>query len=465
MRIFYFIPLLLLGCVGLSAQELVRERVADLRPIDYAISGDAILEEFDDGSLRLRLSEDFSTPAGPDVRIFLSNGATATGGVEVADLSEVNHFAGARTFGVPAGVTLDQFDRVFFYCRAFMQPWADGVLGEPTGMGGGFECLENTVSTEGEMTAVAVCPADGTADRVNLRNSTGTAAGEHYAYLITDANEVVQEVVMDDVFDFDGSGSEEQRVYGIHFDGELTAVIGANRLQTTAVGCFIHSSTTDFLTVTKDGCAAGFECRESLVATHDWVTQVDVCSTDGAIDTVFLQNNIGVAVGEHYVFLLTDTNEIVQEVITTDTYDFENSGTEKVRVYGLHFDGELVPALGETRRNTTSTGCSIHSGDDVFITVDRAATCVTSVLDRGLAAEVSVFPNPASTLLNVDLPERFRSARASMVNALGQTVRTQAVENEFLRFQLDVANLPAGQYVLRLEDGRRLVTKKITLAR
>jgi len=317
-----------------------------------------------------------------------------------------------------------------------MAPWADGVFGEPTGMGGGFECLENTTSAEGGATALSICSTDGTADQVNLQNSLGTAAGEHYAYLITDTNEVVQEVVMEDF-----------------------------RLQTTAVGCFIHSSATDFLTVAKDGCEAGFECLESLVATYDWVTQIDLCSTDGAIDTVFLQNNIDVAVGEHYVFLLTDTNEIVQEIITTDIYDFENSGTDKVRVYGLHFDGELVPALGETRRNTTSTGCSIHSGDDIFITVDRTATCATSILDPALAAEVSAYPNPTSAVLNVDLPERFRSARASMINALGQTVKTHAVENEFNRLRLDVANLPVGQYVLRLEDGQRLVTKMITLAR
>lgn len=465
MRTLYLLSLLFLGTITLSAQELTRERVADLRPLDYSIDGKAILEEFDDGSLKLRLSEDFSTPAGPDVRIFLSDGATTAGGVEIVDLSSINHFSGARTFDVPADVTLEQYSRVFFYCQSFMAPWADGVFGEPTGMGGGFECLENTTSAEGGATALSICSTDGTADQVNLKNSLGTAAGEHYAYLITDTNEVVQEVVMEDFFDFEGSSSEEQRIYGIHFDGELSAVIGANRLQTTAVGCFIHSSATDFLTVAKDGCEAGFECLESLVATYDWVTQIDLCSTDGAIDTVFLQNNIDVAVGEHYVFLLTDTNEIVQEIITTDIYDFENSGTDKVRVYGLHFDGELVPALGETRRNTTSTGCSIHSGDDIFITVDRTATCATSILDPALAAEVSAYPNPTSAVLNVDLPERFRSARASMINALGQTVKTHAVENEFNRLRLDVANLPVGQYVLRLEDGQRLVTKMITLAR
>jgi hypothetical protein len=344
MRIFYTLTLFTILCGTLSAQALTRERTADLRPLDYAISGDAVLEEFDDGSLKLRLTSDFSTPAGPDVRIFLSDGATATGGVEVVDLSAISHFSGARTFDVRAGVTLEQYSHIFFYCRAFAQPWADGVWGEPTDL------------------------------------------------------------------------------------------------------------------------APGFECLESLVTTNEGVNQVDICTTDGWVDTVFLQNNISTTPGEHYVFLLTDTNEIVQEILTTDNYDFENTGTEKLRVYGLHFDGELEPAIGETRRNTTATGCNIHSGDDNFVTVDRTATCATSVPDRALAAEVTVYPNPATSVLNVDLPDGFRPTQAALVNALGQMVQVLPAQAGTGRLQLNVSGLAAGQYLLRMEDGQRLASKRISIA-
>lgn len=466
MRTFYFLPFLILASISLNGQELMRQRTADLEPLDYSITGDAILEEYDDGSLKLRLTEDFTTPTGPDVRVYLSNGATTSGGVEVADLSEVDHFSGARTFDVPAGVTLEEYSRVFFYCRAFSLPWADGAFGEPVNLGGGFECLASTAFSTDGATEIKVCPTDGAADVVSLLNSLGTPAGEHYAYLITDKDEVVLEVVTGDSYDFEASGADEQRVYGIHFDGELNAVVGENRLQTTAVGCFTHSSDTEFLTISKDGCETTFECRESLVATHNWVTEVDVCSTDGAMDTVFLKNNIGVAVGEHYAFLLTDTNEIVREVITTDLYDFENTGTEKVRVYGVHFGGELMAAVGESRRNTVATGCSTHSGDDTFLTVDRTAACATtSVVDQALAAAVIVYPNPAANTVNVELPEGFRPGRASLLNAYGRVVTVLSTEDAVRSFQLDIASLPAGQYVLRLEDGRRTAAKRVSVVR
>lgn len=201
------------------------------------------------------------------------------------------------------------------------------------------------------------------------------------------------------------------------------------------------------------------------MATHNWVTEVDLCTTDGGIDTVFLQNNIEVEPGEHYVFLLTDTNEVVQEVIMEDIYDFEGTGTEKMRVYGLHFDGDLLPAIGETRRNTTATGCNTHSGDNIFITIDRTAACATSIINEALAAEILVYPNPATDLLTIDLPESFRPSEVSLVNLLGETVETQLIGTGRGQFNLLVSGLPTGQYILRLEDGQQLASKVISIVR
>ncbi len=224
MKTFYLLSLFLVCCTTLSAQELVRQRIADLQPLDYTIEGDAILEEFDDGSLKLRLSEDFTTPVGPDVRIFLSDSATMTGSVQVADLSALEHFSGARTFDVPEGVTLDQYSRIFFYCQAFRQAWAEGFLAEPTDI-------------------------------------------------------------------------------------------------------------------------------------------------------------------------------------------------------------------------------------------------ATSTIDRALARQVVVYPNPASSSLNISLPDNFYPSRVALLNTLGQTTRTQAFEVGPKQLQLDVSGLPKGQYVLRLEDGERLLSKRISVAR
>jgi hypothetical protein len=585
MRAFSTLTLALIICYTVSAQELVRERIADLRPLDYSITGNAILEEYDDGNLKLRLSDDFTTDRGPDVRVFLSNGATTDGAIEIANLATINHFSGAISFDVPGGVMLEDYNRVFFYCSLAMLPWADGALGAPITVDNGFECegnatsalggvdsldicpsdeLEDVITFENSLDApvgdhysylltdangilqqvlteatfnfegtslaeqrvygvsydgtlnpmigvdrmqttatgciehsdvatfltitknacqevyecnesftstftglasVDVCPSDGEADIVTLNNSLSLATGTHYSYLLTDTNDVLLEVFNAGTYDFEGSGLEEQRIYGINYDGELNAVIGENRMQTSATECFTHSSETTFLTVTKNGCPPIFECQESLVATHNWVTEVDLCTTDGEIDTVFLQNNIDVDPGGHYVFLLTDTNEIVQEIIMDDIYDFEDTGTDEMRIYGLHYDGDLQPFIGETRKNTTATGCNIHSGDNIFITVNRTATCATSTVDRELAAEIIVYPNPTTDVIMIDLPERFQPTEVTLVSTLGQTMKTILIDSGANQFQLEVSGLPVGQYLLRLEDGQRLASKLITIVR
>lgn len=85
---------------SLFAQTVVQERTSDLMPELYSISGDAILEELSTGSLQLRLSDDFTTPNGPDVRIFLNNtSSSATGGVEIVNLSSIGHFNGGAYGG------------------------------------------------------------------------------------------------------------------------------------------------------------------------------------------------------------------------------------------------------------------------------------------------------------------------------------------------------------------------------
>ena len=61
-----------------NAQTIVNSRSSILQPGGYSISGNAFLEEFDNGTLQLRLDSDFATPAGPDVRIFLSDDPLST---------------------------------------------------------------------------------------------------------------------------------------------------------------------------------------------------------------------------------------------------------------------------------------------------------------------------------------------------------------------------------------------------
>ena len=77
-------------------------------------------------------------------------------------------------------------------------------------------------------------------------------------------------------------------------------------------------------------------------------------------------------------------------------------------------------------------------------------------------ADVSVFPNPAQTTLTITFGQLpLVSTELILSNITGQTVVRKAVNS--VNQVLNVANLPAGQYVLRIQNETGSQTKKIVI--
>ena len=358
--------------------QVVFERVSDLMPQNYSISGDAFLEELSNGDLQLRLSDDFSTPQGPDVRILLGNSLSLSGAEELINLSDVGHFSGALTVDVPSNIDIDDFDFILFFCVQFQQFWASGEFGDVMSVGGPF-CDPSDIFNDGGNNTVNICPSDGNSNEIDFGNSLGISAGPNYVYLITDDNEVLQEVVMDDSYDFEGSTSSTQRVYGMHYDGSLQAQVGSDRMATTASGCFEHSSNNSFITIEKDAC-----CLISDVSNSTGPNIIDICPNDNIEDFIQFENSLNFDFTDGYAYLITDENEILEQVVFDDEFDFEGSGLNEQRVYGVHFMGNLMPAIGSPRTQTTASICAEHSNSNQFISVTKNAciqfTCETSIV-------------------------------------------------------------------------------------
>jgi hypothetical protein len=132
----------------------------------------------------------------------------------------------------------------------------------------------------------------------------------------------------------------------------------------------------------------------------------------------------------------------------------------------------LVDALTGTR-TVLSTGSSYaftltgYTAPGRFTLEFGAAAGPLATAAQVLAAQVQLFPNPASASFRVQLPVRSAKAvvSATLVNALGQTVQQrtlsapagQAIDAEF-----DVRGLAAGVYQLRLStDGAPVVRKVV----
>lgn len=457
-----FMVLFCLGFTSMYGQNLIAERTSPLMPELYQITGTAVFQEYDDGTKTLTLSDNFQTPWGPDVRILLGNSTSTNGTVEIVNLTTISHFSGGMTFDIPSNIDIEQFQFILFFCVQFQQFWASGEFGATTF----FEttsCEPSGISGNG-VSSFDICSNDASPDLINFSNDLAIAAGDNYAYLITDENEVLQEVVLEGFNDFEGSSNQTQRVYGLSYEGTLSPAIGMNRALTTATDCFIHSNNTDFITVTKNACATEYQCSETITATTNWVTEVNVCPGDGTADEVELRNNVFIPAGDNYAYLFTDENQVVTEVVFEETYNFENSGMDVQRVYGIDYSGTLDVVVGQHRNQTSATGCFIHSGDDIFLTVVKggAACGVVAVNDPELTALINVYPNPASDQLTIELPEIFVPEQISVTNMLGQTMITRS-SNVSDIIQLDVSNLNTGNFILRMEDQDQIINRMITI--
>ncbi|PHI19524.1 hypothetical protein CEQ90_12560 [Lewinellaceae bacterium SD302] len=345
MRNIYLFVLLSLFAGQLLSQTVIAERTAELEDAGYVIEGTAVIREYDDGSITLSLSDDFETPAGPDVRIYLNDQLNPNSAVELVNLSTINHFNGAITLDVPAGTDLEENSNIVFYCFAFNQLWASGAFGDPV-----------------------------------------------------DPNPMM-----------------------------------------------------------------GDTCQQSLTATFAWVTNVEICGNDGEADPILLLNNIDVDPGDNYAFLLTDTNEVLLEVIVDSIYDFEGKGLGKMRIYGVSYVGELSPQIGQDRMMTTASECFIHSGGNLFLTVDMGAACAPSSLNEVLTKQTRLYPNPVIDLLTIELPANYSAEQLIIHDLNGRVVRQQVLEATQTKLQTSVDGLTGGQYVLSISGAEGLLVKRFVV--
>ncbi len=283
------------------SQSLVAYRVAELKRTNYDITGKAFLEEFDDGSISIRLDEDYNTDSGPDVRLFLSESSAFSGSLQVADLSEEGHFSGEASYDISEDIQLDDYDYVLFRCVAFAVSWAEGSFGPVMTPA---MCEESATATTGWGTEVSICPTDNQHDSVPILNNLFIDAGENYAFIITDTNELIQEVVYADIYDFEGSGLNPQRVYGVHFFGDLeNVVIGEHRETITATECHQHSGGDFFLTITKDACItstyAKFDDRSNILYPNP-VNDVLSIALEKNVDMISIYDVNGVLIEQIY---------------------------------------------------------------------------------------------------------------------------------------------------------------------
>lgn len=150
----------------------------------------------------------------------------------------------------------------------------------------------------------------------------------------------------------------------------------------------------------------------------------------------------------HVTSYLADTHFVstpvfVQYFRTEDYYWYE-PGTHRW-LLGIHKLVDSADAIESIARVTFST-----------------PTALVGVADVGANKEVSVFPNPASSVFHVALPAGYEEADIALTDMTGR-VLTSAPGKRGLQREVPVLGLPPGVYMMQVRKGVTEVVRKVVV--
>ena len=98
--------------------------------LNYMTSGAAMFEN-KDGKHFVVFGDDFTTPNGPDLVVYLTKNTGPSTRQDVRDgiqLAPLKSVMGKQVYEIPEGVDVNQFNSVTIHCRAFNVPWSYAPL-------------------------------------------------------------------------------------------------------------------------------------------------------------------------------------------------------------------------------------------------------------------------------------------------------------------------------------------------
>lgn len=103
-------------------------------------------------------------------------------------------------------------------------------------------------------------------------------------------------------------------------------------------------------------------------------------------------------------------------------------------------------------------------GNSLYLDDFEVNNAIISGISNPDPQMVSVFPNPATNLLYLDLGEFSGEWNAYIYNAMGQEVRQDAIRGN-ANGVINIAELPNGYYLIKLKNGQRSATAKFVIER
>lgn len=235
---------------------------------------------------------------------------------------------------------------------------------------------------------------------------------------------------------------------------------------------------TEYITVTEGGTYCTSQSQSNDL---DWIAQVDIGSFSNPSGASLYSDFTGLIIGlspgsANNVTLTPYYTGRAQREFWRIWIDFNGDGDfddsdEQVFVANNKKDvvsGTLnIPsyASGQTRMRVTMknggspTSCETFSNGEVEdYTVDFGAAPTSLVKNDDVEFEMNIFPNPASTVLNVNISSNTKTVNIKIYNAMGRIIDDFNMETG--SSQINLGSYPEGIYYIGADNGQQNTTKK-----
>jgi len=103
-----------------------------------------------------------------------------------------------------------------------------------------------------------------------------------------------------------------------------------------------------------------------------------------------------------------------------------------------------------------ANGNDENTGDRIYITSQQYPEFHAGIGDNKLKAKIKLYPNPASTFINVDLPDK---SELKIINMIGQEVINR--KNTSASERINLSHLSSGVYFVQVSNNNNMATIRL----
>lgn len=213
-----------------------------------------------------------------------------------------------------------------------------------------------TLSATGDLAAYSYCVGDGVMDTLSV--SIADNIGDNQRFILVDSSDTILLVTTNAIFDFEGLGGGECKLYSISYTDGLQNLEAGQKL--SDLGDFYLLS--NLITIQRNQVLGG------MISIVGAAQDSTICINDAISDVISFETNSN---SLDYAYVITGSNNVIDTIVGSNMFDFQNANLDTNYVWGISFTGNFTAMKGDSLFvDDLSSQCYDVSGNALEIIVE-----------------------------------------------------------------------------------------------